>query len=137
MVEGQRLEKEKKLGEIIKEKTGSDFYFLTKFPWSLEVCKFYWMRDGENGRGADLEFKGQELTTGSQREHRYEKLVEQMKEKGLKPKDFEYYLKPFRYGAPPHGGFGMGIDRLVMYLLGLENIREGVLFPRDTERLSP
>ena len=131
------LEEEKKLGELVKKKTGSDFYFLIKFPWELEVCKFYWMRDGVTGRGADLEYMGQELTSGSQREHRYGKLVEQIKEKGLDPKDFEDYLKPFMYGAPPHGGFGMGIDRLVMYLLGLKNIREGILFPRDTDRLSP
>jgi aspartyl-tRNA synthetase len=131
------IKEEKKLGELVKKKYKSDFYFLTNFPWNLEVCKFYWMRNGDVGRGADLEYRGQELTTGSQREHRHEKIVEQIKEKGLDPKDFEYYLHPFKYGAPPHGGFGLGIDRLVMYILGLKNVREAVLFPRDTERLTP
>ncbi len=131
------IKEEKKLGKIIKEKYSSDFYFITKFPWNLEVCKFYWMRDGKCGRGADLEYKGQELTSGSQREHRYKELIKQIKEKNLNVKDFEYYTYPFRFGAPPHGGFGLGIDRFVMYILDLKNIREAVLFPRDTERLTP
>ena len=64
-------------------------------------------------------------------------LVKQIKEKGLNPKDFEFYLEPFRMGCPPHGGFGLGIDRLVKNILNLENIREAVLFPRDPERLAP
>ena len=80
---------------------------------------------------------GQELTTGSQREHRYDVLVKQISDKGLSPKNFKAYLEPFRFGTPPHAGFGLGIDRLVSYMLGLENIREVVLFPRDPERLNP
>ncbi|MBD3263143.1 aspartate--tRNA(Asn) ligase [Candidatus Woesearchaeota archaeon] len=130
-------EGEKLLGELIKKKYNADAYFLTKFPWSLEVCKFYWMRDKSHGRGADLEFKGTEISTASQREHRYDKLVKQISEKNLKPEDFKYYTEPFRYGAPPHGGFGMGIDRLTQLILNLPNIREATLFPRDPERLVP
>jgi aspartyl-tRNA synthetase len=128
---------EKIVGDIIKKKYKSFVYFLTQFPWELEVCKFYWMRNGNVGRGGDLEFNGQELFTGGQREHRYNILVKQLKEKNLNPKDFEYYLTPFKYGAPPHGGFGLGIDRLTEYILGLENVREATLFPRDPERIIP
>ena len=93
--------------------------------------------DGEFGDGGDLEYFGQELLTGSQREYRYDILVKQIKEKGLALKDFEDYLLPFKYGMPPHGGFGLGVDRLTMLICGLSNIREAILFPRDTERLSP
>jgi nondiscriminating aspartyl-tRNA synthetase len=128
---------EKILGEQVAKKYNSKAFFLTKFPWKLEVCKFYWVKNGNYGRGADLEFMGQELTTGSQREHRYDVLVKQISDKGLSPKNFKAYLEPFRFGTPPHAGFGLGIDRLVSYMLGLENIREVVLFPRDPERLNP
>ncbi len=131
------LEGEKKLGEIIKKKYGTVAYFLTKFPWNLDVCKFYSMREGDVGRVADLEYKGQEISTGAQREHRYEVLIKQIKEKGLNPKDFEYYTEPFRYSCPVEGGFGMGLDRLTQFILGITNIREVVLFPRDPERLTP
>lgn len=130
-------EHEKILGDLVKKKYKSDAYFLQKFPWNLDVCKFYSMRDGNVGLVADFEYKGQEISTGTQREHRFEMLKEQIKEKGLKEKDFEYYTTPFKYGVPPHGGFGMGIDRLVQFILDLPNIREAVLFPRDPERLSP
>ena len=130
-------ENEKLLGEIIKKKYKSDAYFLQKFPWQLDVCKFYSMREKDVGLVADFEYKGQELSTGAQREHRIEMLRKQIKEKGLNEKDFEYYIEPFKYGAPPHGGFGMGLDRLVQFILDLQNIREAVLFPRDPERLAP
>lgn len=130
-------EEEKVLGKIIKEKFGSDVYFLTRFPWSLDVCKFYWMKGDGYGCGGDLEYKGTEISTGSQREHRYEILVKQIKEKGLNPEHFKYYTEPFKYGAPPHGGFGLGVDRLTQLILNLPNIREAVLFPRDPERLMP
>jgi nondiscriminating aspartyl-tRNA synthetase len=128
---------EKALGEQVLKKYNSHAFFITKFPWKLDVCKFYWMRDGKYGRGADFEFMGQELTSGGQREHRYDILVKQIIEKGLKPKSFKSYLEPFKYGMPPHGGFGWGIDRLLSYMLDIENIREVVLFPRDPERIHP
>jgi nondiscriminating aspartyl-tRNA synthetase len=128
---------EKILGEAVEKKYNSKAFFLTKFPWKQEVCKFYWMRDGKYGRGADFEFMGQELTTGSQREHRYDILFKQIIEKGYSPKSFKSYLEPFKFGMPPHGGFGWGIDRMISYMLQIENIREVVLFPRDPDRLSP
>lgn len=131
------MEDEKLLGELVKKKYKSDAYFLQKFSWKLDVCKFYSMREGDFGRVADLEYKGQELFTGAQREHRIEMLKKQIKEKGLREKDFEYYMEPFKYGVPPHGGFGLGLDRLTQFILNLPNIREAVLFPRDPERLAP
>jgi nondiscriminating aspartyl-tRNA synthetase len=128
---------EKILGAAVEKKYKSKAFFLTKFPWKQEVCKFYWMRDGDYGRGADFEFMGQELTTAAQREHRYDILVKQICDKGYSPKNFTAYLTPFKFGCPPHGGFGWGIDRMLSYMLGIENIREVVLFPRDPERLNP
>jgi len=128
-------EEEIKLGEIIKNKFKTEVYFITKMP--TKDVKFYCMRDGDEARYSDLEFKNNEISSGGQREHRYEVLIKQIKEQKLNPKDFEYYTEPFKYGVPPHGGFGMGCDRLVQFILNIENIREAVLFPRDTERLLP
>ncbi|MEM4160851.1 MAG: amino acid--tRNA ligase-related protein, partial [Thermoplasmata archaeon] len=101
---------------------------------------FYAMRRDENPELTgyfDLDYKGQELVSGGQREHRYEKLKAQMLENNLNLEAFEPYLKAFRYGMPPHGGFGLGVDRLVQKMLNLPNIREAVLFPRDRMRLTP
>ena len=98
------------------------------------------MQNKENSRltdSFDLIFKGLELVTGSQREHRYKILVEQAKEKGISLESIKFYLDAFKYGMPPHGGFGLGIERFVMQLLNLGNVREAVLFPRDVERLVP
>ncbi len=130
-------ETEKKLGEIMKEK-GHEFYFVTKYP--LDIKPFYTMpEDSEQklSRAFDLEFRGREIISGSQRIHNYDLLVERIKAKGLKPESFETYLEAFKYGMPPHGGFGMGIERFLMLLLDLPNIREAVLFPRDRYRLEP
>ena len=121
--------------QIVKQKHKTDAFFITKMP--KKDVKFYCMIDGNTGRYGDLEYKGNEISSGGQREHRYDILVKQIKEKGLDPEDFEYYTKPFMYGAPPHGGLGMGLDRLTQFILNLSNIREAVLFPRDTERLTP
>ena len=129
------LEQEKLLGEIVKKKDKTVAYFLTNFPWGQ--AKFYWMKNGAYGAAADFEYKGEELTSGAQREHRYNVLIQQMKEKKINPKNFITYLHPFKFGMPPHGGFGWGVDRLVKLILDLDNIREVVLFPRDTERLHP
>ncbi len=128
-------EEEVKLGEIVKKKHETDAFFITKTP--KKDVKFYCMVDGNAGRYGDLEYKGNEISSGGQREHRYDILIKQIKERKLNPKDFEYYTKPFMYGAPPHGGLGMGLDRLTQFILNLPNIREAVLFPRDTERLTP
>ena len=85
----------------------------------------------------DLEYRGDEMASGGQREHRHEVLLENLRAKGLDPAGFEFYLSAFRYGIPPHGGWGLGIDRLVQRLLALPNIREAILFPRDRNRLQP
>ncbi len=130
-------ETEKKLGEIMKEK-GHVFYFVTKYP--LGIKPFYTMPENSEqklSRAFDLEFSGREIISGSQRIHNYDLLVERIKAKGLRPESFGAYLKAFKYGMPPHGGFGMGIERLLMLLLNLSNIREAVLFPRDRYRLKP
>jgi aspartyl-tRNA synthetase len=128
-------EDERLLGEIMKTK-GEDFYFITKYP--LASKPFYTMPDQEKySRGFDLECKGVEVSSGSQRIHDIALLIERLKACGLDPKDFDAYLKAFRYGMPPHGGFGFGIERFLMELLELNNIRECILFPRDRTRLSP
>jgi len=128
-------EAERKLGMIVKRKYGTDAFFLINFPENL--TKFYAMHDEKIGRYVDLIYKNNEISSGGQREHRYEILLNQIKKKKLNPKDLDFYTTPFKYGAPPHGGFGMGIDRLVTFILGLSNVREAVLFPRDVERTGP
>ncbi len=85
----------------------------------------------------DLIFRGVEITTGGQRIHNLDKLVESMKKHKLNPEEFKHYLDIFRYGMPPHGGWGMGSERIAQKLLGLDNIKEAVLFPRDVKRLTP
>jgi len=128
-------ELERKLAKIIKSKLKTDSFFLTNFP--NHFTKFYAMHDGEIGRYVDLIYNNNEISSGGQREHRYDILIQQIKDKKLSPKEFEFYTVPFKYGAPPHGGFGMGIDRLVTFILNLPNIREAVLFPRDVDRIGP
>jgi len=108
---------------------------ITKWP---NKCKpFYCMEDKKYSKGFDLLFNGIEISSGAQREHRYDKLIKNMKDRKLNPKDFEFYLSAFKYGMPPHAGWSIGLERLTMALLGLTNIRESVLFPRTKERLGP
>jgi len=128
-------EDEKLLGKIMK-KEGHDFYFITKYP--IEAKPFYTMPEGDkHSRGFDLECKGVELASGSQRIHKVDLLENRLKVCGLNPKDFKSYLKAFQYGMPPHGGFGFGIERFLMELLDIKNVRECILFPRDRTRLTP
>jgi aspartyl-tRNA synthetase len=130
-------ESEKLLGQRLA-KEGHELYFLTGYPAGIKP--FYVMPDPEDPDHTysfDLEYKGDEMASGGQREHRYDPLVERMKAKGLKIENFEFYLKAFRYGMPPHGGWGFGVDRFVQKLLDLPNIREAILFPRDRTRLVP
>ncbi len=128
-------EEEKLLGDIMK-KEGHEFYYITKYP--IEAKPFYTIPEGDKySRGFDLECKGVEIASGSQRIHDVELLKKRLKACGLNPKDFESYLKAFRYGMPPHGGFGFGIERFLMKLLDIKNIRECILFPRDRTRLTP
>jgi aspartyl-tRNA synthetase len=108
--------------------------------WPSEVKPFYiqdYDDDPEVSKGFDLNHPRMELVSGGQREHRYDELVAGFEQQGLPPEDFEYYTKMFNYGMPPHAGWGMGAERVVMTMLDLENIREAVLFPRDRQRLSP
>jgi nondiscriminating aspartyl-tRNA synthetase len=125
-------------GQFAKEELRSDFIFITHYPRSMRP--FYTMPDEENPeetKGFDLLFKGVELVTGSQRIHDYKQLVQSIKKAGLNPKEFSFYLEAFKYGMPPHGGWGMGSERLVQQLLNLSTIKEAVLFPRDVKRLWP
>ncbi len=125
---------EKKLGEIMAKK-GHEWYFVTKFP--SQIKPFYIMMDGKYSRGLDLAFRGLEMASGGQREHRYGVLLKAMKAKGLDPSNFRFYLDAFKYGMPPHGGIGFGAERMVQKILGLENIKEAILFPRTPEKLVP
>ncbi|PNX53150.1 MAG: aspartate--tRNA(Asn) ligase [Thermoplasmata archaeon M9B2D] len=128
-------EDERLLGDIMKEE-GINFYFITRYP--LQSKPFYTMPSGEKySCGFDLECKGVEISSGSQRIHDVALLKERLKACGLNPQDFDAYLKAFRYGMPPHGGFGFGIERFLMELLEISNIRECILFPRDRTRLTP
>jgi nondiscriminating aspartyl-tRNA synthetase len=125
-------EGERALGEEMGE-----HYFITE--WPSEIKPFYIMDkdDEELSTGFDLMHPRMELVSGGQREHRHDHLIEGFEQQGLEPEAFEYYTKMFRYGMPPHAGWGLGGERLIMTMLGLDNIREGVLFPRDRQRLSP
>ena len=112
----------------------SEFIFVTDFP--KEKRAFYHMRKNDIPEGYDLIYRGVEITTGAEREHRYDVLVKQAEEKGL-GKDIEFYLEFFKYGCPPHGGFGLGIDRLTMLILGLDSVKESMLIFRGPNRLNP
>lgn len=130
--EGERL-----ICEWAKEKYDSDLIFLTHYPSSIRP--FYTMpsEDHQYTESFDLLFRGVEIATGGQRIHNYQKLLENIKKHNLDPKDFKEYLNNFRFGMPPHGGWGMGSERLVQKILGIDNIKEAVLFPRDVKRLTP
>ena len=129
-------EGEKIVGDHMAKK-GCDLYFIAEYP--EEAKPFYIMeKDGTPySFSFDLDYKGQEISSGGQREHRFDKLVSRIEKKGLDPEDFTFYTDAFKYGMPPHGGWGIGIERLLVKMLDLPNIREAILFPRDPTRLSP
>jgi len=158
-------ENEKKLGDIVREKYDTDFFFMDKYP--LSVRPFYTMPDPEVRRGLhkwehrflDLRFsdntfhyliqnpklsnsydffiRGQEILSGAQRIHDPELLKERAKAWGIPLEDIESYINSFCYGAFPHGGGGIGLERVVMLFLGLPNIRKAAWFPRDPKRITP
>jgi len=129
-------EGEKLIGDLMLER-GHELYWISEYP-ELEKPFYIMEKDGTPySFSFDLDYKGQEISSGGQREHRYEKLVERMKKKGMDTDNFGFYLDAFRYGMPPHGGWGIGIERLLVKMLDLQNIREAILFPRDLSRLSP
>lgn len=130
-------EGERQLCAHIKEHTGHEFVFVTDYP--ISVRPFYHMRhaDKRTTKSFDLLWKGLEVTTGAQREHRYDILVAQAKEKGLTLDPIKYYLDCFRYGCPPHGGYGFGLTRMLMVLLNVKNVREVTFLYRGPNRLAP
>lgn len=131
-------DEERWICEYSKEHHGCEAVFATDLPRSK--MKFYHMaKDDKTARSADLLFRGVEIATAPQREHRYTELVEQMKAAGIdiEHPGFKYFLQAFKYGMPPHGGCGFGLDRFVEKVCGLSNVKEATLFPRDTKRLTP
>jgi nondiscriminating aspartyl-tRNA synthetase len=127
---------ERWLCEYAKKTWDSDFIFVTHFPVSKRP--FYTYEDEDDPgytNGFDLLFRGIEITTGAQRIHSYDTLIKALQNKNLDPEKFSYYLQAFKYGMPPHGGFGMGLERLTAKLLGIDNIKEATLFPRDINRI--
>ncbi|KHO46761.1 MAG: aspartyl-tRNA synthetase [archaeon GW2011_AR3] len=131
-------EAEKLLGEIVREKFGSEFVFALNYPWAKRP--FYHMRPDGNQKGTrsfDLIYRGVEIGTGAQREHRLDILEKQAAEKGIDMAKLQFYRDIFRFGAIPHGGVGLGVDRIVEQMLNLGNIREAILLPRDPDRLTP
>ncbi len=127
---------EKLLGEYFEEQ-GHPAFFVVGYPNE----KFYYMQDVEGDETAsrkfDLIYRGLELSSGGQRQHDFETLMEYLEKEGADPEDFSFYLESFKFGMPPHGGYGLGIDRLVKQVAGLENVKEAILFPRSPDRLEP
>ncbi|MGQ4432179.1 aspartate--tRNA(Asn) ligase [Streptomyces sp. SAS_260] len=131
-------EGERRVAAHIKEQTGHEFVFVTHYPTSIRP--FYHMRPADRPDltlSFDLLWKGLEITTGAQREHRYDVLVRQAAEKGVSTEPLQDYLNAFRYGCPPHGGLGMGLGRVLMVMLGLDSIREATFLFRGPNRLTP
>ncbi|HCT65093.1 MAG TPA: aspartate--tRNA(Asn) ligase [Lachnospiraceae bacterium] len=131
-------EEEQLISKLFKEKYNSDFVFVTHYP--VKKRPFYAMDDPCDPKytlSFDLLFRGMEITTGGQRIHNYDDQVAKMISKGLDPADFEGYLMIHKYGMPPHGGLGMGLERLCMKLLDESNVRVASMFPRDMSRLTP
>jgi len=130
---------ERFISDWSKQQKGSEALFVTDFP--IEAMKFYHRKnpDQDTVMWADLLFRGLEIATAPERENSYAKMIEQMKAAGLDPEHpgYKYYLTAFKYGLPPHGGFGFGIDRFVQKIIGLSSVKEAVLFPRDINRLAP
>ncbi|MBU4501455.1 MAG: aspartate--tRNA(Asn) ligase [Nanoarchaeota archaeon] len=129
-------EAEALLGKIVKKKYGEDFVFALNYPYTIRP--FYHMKPDDDPKGTrsfDIIWNGVEIATGAQREHRYDVFIAQTKEKGVDIQ--QEYANIFRFGSIPHGGIGLGLDRMVHRLLNLDNVREAVLLPRDPERLTP
>ncbi len=127
---------EELIGLYSRKKLNSDFVFITEYPF--EARPFYHMLD-ESGltKSFDLLYKGIEITTGAQREHRIDILMKQAKEKGLSEESLEFYFKFFRYGMPPHGGYGFGLNRFLMQLFEIDNIRDVTFLYRGPNRVNP
>ena len=137
---GSDLDKEAEtlLSKFVQEKHKADLFFINRYPF--KVKPFYVMRvdeDPEWSRGVDLVYRDIEQSSGGQREHRYEKIMAQLREKNVNAEAMKWFTEPFKFGVPPHGGFCLGIERFTMALLKKENVKETTLFPRTPERLLP
>lgn len=131
-------EGEREIGRWALEEHGSEFVFLTDYPMSIRP--FYHMKHEDDPaltKSYDLIWNGVEISTGAQREHRIDVLTEQIGEKGMDADELDFYLEFFRYGAPPHGGFGMGLARMMMLMLHQPNLREVTYLFRGPNRLQP
>ena len=122
-------------GKYAKEEFNSDFIFLTHYP--IDYRPFYTMSEGEEAMGFDLLYKGLEIATGGQRINEYDQLIESMKKKNVEIEGMEFYVNAFKHAIPPHGGWGMGSERIIKQILNLDSIKEAVLFPRDVKRIVP
>lgn len=133
-------EDEKAVGDHVDREFGAPLYFITDYPTAVKAGTFYAQRQDAHPKLTyyfDLGFRGLEIASGGAREHRLEPLLANIASAGLDPEKFAGYLEAFRFGMPPHGGWGLGVDRVVQVLAGLFNIREARLFPRDRYRLDP
>ena len=131
-------EEEALIGQYFKEEYGSDFVFVTHYP--SKKRPFYAMDDPADPTytlSFDLLYQGLEITTGGQRIHDYNMLLEKIEKRGMTTEGMEQYMDTFKHGMPPHGGLGIGLERLTMKLIGEDNVRETTLFPRDMSRLEP
>lgn len=129
-------EDERQICEYAKDKFGSDFVFITRFPTKKRAFYTYEEpAEAPYSRGFDLLFRGLEINSGAQRIHNYESLVARIKERGMDPEKFSYYLQTFKYGIPPHGGCSTGLERITGRMLELTNIKEATAFPRDMGRI--
>lgn len=132
-------DEERWISDYARKQLGTDLVYAVKFP--IEAAKFYHKTDTENGTvfWGDLLFRGLEIATVPMRENNYDKMIDQMTKAGLDVghEGFKYYLQAFKYGLPMHGGCGFGVDRLVQKTIGLANVKEACLFPRDINRLTP
>lgn len=131
-------EEERLISDIFKKEYNTDFVFVTHYP--TEKRPFYAMSNPENEEETlsfDLLFRGIEITTGGQRLHKYEDYIKKMTKLGMNVESFKSYLQSFQYGMPPHGGFGLGLERITASICNLSNVKEASLFPRDINRLEP
>ena len=129
-------EDERQICEYAKKNLGSDFVFITRFPTKKRA--FYTYEDPTEApysRGFDLLFRGLEINSGAQRIHNYESLIQRMKDRGLDPEKFSFYLQAFKYGMPPHGGSSTGLERFTARMLEIPNVKEATAFPRDMNRI--
>ncbi len=135
--EDMDTEAERLLSQYVADKYKSEFYFVNKFPFAIKP--FYVMRDNDTefARSVDLYYKGVEMSSGGQRENRYDQLIKNIAEKKLDAASLEWFTKFFKFAVPSHGGFSIGIERMTKQIANLDNVREAVLFPRDPERLVP